>query len=54
MTVTAQTETVNSKHRAERAAYLRMRGKVTGFFALQKRKWTDRKEYKCFRCKQKH
>ena len=37
---------------AERAAYLRLRGKFTGFFALQKRKWTDRKQFRYFRCKQ--
>ncbi len=40
-----------SARQAERAGYMRLRGKCTGFFALQKRKWTDRKEYKYFRCK---
>lgn len=37
---------------AEREAYLRLRGKFTGFFVLQKQKWIDRKEFRYFRCKQ--
>lgn len=41
-----------SKRQQERAAYMRMRGKVTGFFSLQKRRWTDRKDYRYLRCRQ--
>ena len=39
------------RRREERAAWLRFWGKIRDFFALQKRRWTDRKTYKYFRCK---
>ncbi len=40
--------------RRENAWYLRVKGKVTGFFKLQKNKWRDRKTHayrKCPACK---
>jgi len=39
------------RRREERAAWLRFWRKIRDFFALQKRRWTDRKTYKYFRCK---
>lgn len=41
-----------TRRQAERAAYLRLKNRVTSFFSLQKRKWKDRKTYRYFRCKQ--
>ena len=36
--------------RAENYKYLAQRNKVTGWFKLQKDKWSQRKEYKFFKC----
>ena len=38
------------KRRAENAKYLNYRYRTTSFFRLNKEKWTQRKEYKFFRC----
>ena len=32
--------------------YMALKGKLTGFFSLQKRRFTDRKTHRYFRCKQ--
>ena len=40
------------KRRSERAAYLRFTGRIKGWFVLQKRRITDRKAYRYYRCPQ--
>ena len=40
------------KRRSERAAYLRFTGRIKGWFVLQKRRITDRKTYRYYRCPQ--
>lgn len=39
------------KRQAERMAYLRLSGKIKGWFSLRKRMWHDRKTHRYFRCK---
>ena len=38
------------KRRSERAAYLRFTGRIKGWFVLQKRRITDHKTYRYYRC----
>jgi len=38
------------KRRRERDTYLRLLGEVKGWFRFQKRKWTERKTYRYFKC----
>jgi DNA-directed RNA polymerase subunit RPC12/RpoP len=38
------------KRRSERAVYLRITGKIKGFFTLQKKKWSERRTHIYFKC----
>lgn len=38
----------------ERDAYLRIKQKITGFFKLQKRMWSERKTHRYYRCPKCH
>lgn len=40
-----------AKRQAERAAFLRVTGRIKNWFTLQRNKWRDRKTYRYFRCK---
>lgn len=41
-----------TKRQQERAAYLRITGKIKGWFSLKKRMWKERKTHSYFKCDQ--